>query len=181
MNLQSDDFELFRLRRQFAQDPVVLDMRWKELQREAHPDRFSAQGASAQRVAMQWSVPINEAYQRLRDPLRRAAYLCELAGTAVNAENNTAMPTAFLMQQMQWREELDESKDLSRLEALADQVGRVRREVLKACEQAIDQTKDYGQAVAQVRSLMFIERFASEVDARIDACHDASEAPVGGQ
>jgi DnaJ-class molecular chaperone len=78
MNLQSDDFELFQLRRQFAQDASVLDARWKDLQREAHPDRFAAQGAAAQRVAMQWSVRINEAYQRLRDPLKRAAYLCEL-------------------------------------------------------------------------------------------------------
>ena len=56
----------------------MLDARWKELQREAHPDRFAAHGAAAQRLAMQWSVRINEAYQRLKDPLKRAAYLCEL-------------------------------------------------------------------------------------------------------
>jgi molecular chaperone HscB len=46
---------------------------------------------------MQWSVRINEAYQRLKDPLRRAAYLCELRGAPINAENNTAMPRTFLM------------------------------------------------------------------------------------
>jgi molecular chaperone HscB len=72
--------------RRFAQDRAVLDARWKELQREAHPDRFAAQGAAAQRVAMQWSVRINEAYQRLKDPLRRAAYLCELHGAPIQAE-----------------------------------------------------------------------------------------------
>ena len=58
---------------------------------------------------MQWSVRINEAYQRLKDPLKRAAYLCELNAAPVNAENNTAMPTEFLMQQMDWREALDEA------------------------------------------------------------------------
>ena len=63
---------------------------------------------------MQWSVRINEAYQRLKDPLRRAAYLCELGGASIQAENNTAMPTAFLMQQMSWREALDEATDLVR-------------------------------------------------------------------
>ena len=78
----------------------MLDARWKDLQREAHPDRFAAQGPAAQRVAMQWSVRINEAYQRLRDPLKRAAYLCELHGAPIRAEDNTAMPAAFLMQQM---------------------------------------------------------------------------------
>ena len=93
--------------------PPALDARWKDLQREAHPDKFAAQGAAAQRVAMQWSVRINEAYQRLKDPLKRAAYLCELRGAPINAENNTAMPAAFLMQQMEWREALDEARGLS--------------------------------------------------------------------
>ena len=42
MNLQADDFELFGLTRQFAQDRTVLEERWKRLQREAHPDKFAA-------------------------------------------------------------------------------------------------------------------------------------------
>jgi len=122
MNLQSSDFELFGLVPQFAQDRATIDTRWKDLQREAHPDKFAAQGASAQRVAMQWSVRINEAYQRLKDPLKRAAYLCELHAAPVNAENNTAMPTAFLMQQMEWREALDEARSAADLDDLGAQV-----------------------------------------------------------
>ena len=118
MNLQSDDFELFGLPRQFAQDRAAVDERWKQLQREAHPDRFAAQGAAAQRVAMQWSVRINEAYQRLKDPLKRAAYLCELAGAPINAEKNTAMPREFLMEQMAWREELEEATGEAQLDRL---------------------------------------------------------------
>src|SRR6478672_12191892 len=101
MNLNDTDFELFGLPERFAQDRAALDARWKELQREAHPDRFAAQGAAAQRVAMQWSVRINEAYQRLRDPVKRAAYLCTLNGAPIDAEHNTAMPADFLMQQME--------------------------------------------------------------------------------
>ena len=73
MNLQSSDFELFGLPVQYAQDRAAIDTRWKELQREVHPDRFAAQGAAAQRIAMQLSVRITEAYQRLTDPLTRAA------------------------------------------------------------------------------------------------------------
>src|SRR5919112_4556640 len=104
LNLQSNDFELFGLPQAFAQDGQAIDARWKELQREAHPDKFAAQGQAAQRVAMQWSVRINEAYQRLKDPLKRAAYLCELRGSPINAQDNTAMPADFLMEQMEWRE-----------------------------------------------------------------------------
>ena len=168
MNLQSDDFELFGVPAQFAQDREQLDARWKDLQREAHPDKFSAQGAAAQRIAMQWSVRINEAYQRLKDPLRRAAYLCELHGVPVNAENNTAMPADFLMQQMEWRESLDEAASAADLDRINDQVMKARREALQKCGLLIDDAHDYAGAVEQVRTLMFIERFMHDVEARLD-------------
>ncbi len=168
MNLQSDDFELFGVKRQFAQDRTAIDARWKELQREAHPDKFAAAGAAAQRLAMQWSVRINEAYQRLKDPLKRAAYLCELHGAPVDAENNTAMPAEFLMQQMHWRESLDEAETLAGVEAIAAQVATVKRETLGKCGRLIDQERDFQAAVGQVRSLMFIERFGSDLDARME-------------
>jgi molecular chaperone HscB len=168
VNLQSNDFELFGLSLQFAQDRTAIDARWKDLQREAHPDKFAAQGAAAQRVAMQWSVRINEAYQRLKDPLKRAAYLCELHGAAVNAENNTAMPGAFLMQQMEWREALEDASKADDLDQISLQVSSTRRELLQKCEQLLDLQQDYPAAVQQVRALMFIERFARDVDARLD-------------
>ncbi len=168
MNLQSDDFELFGLVQQFAQDRAAIDSRWKELQREAHPDKFAAQGAAAQRVAMQWSVRINEAYQRLKDPLKRAAYLCELNGAPVNAENNTAMPSEFLMQQMEWREALDDASSVAEVEKLSDSVTRSRQILLLKCEHLLDSDRDFLGAVGQVRALMFLERFAHDVDMRLE-------------
>lgn len=168
MNLQSNDFELFRVPMQFAQDGELLSARWKELQREAHPDRFAAQGPAAQRIAMQWSVRINEAYQRLKDPLRRASYLCELNGSPINAERNTAMPTDFLMQQMQWREALDEAKTLKDFEEIADQSMASHRAQLLKLERSLDAGQDFSAAAQQVRALMFIERFSGEVESRID-------------
>lgn len=168
MNLQSNDFELFGVNQQFAQDRVALDARWKALQREAHPDKFAAQGDAAQRVAMQWSVRINEAYQRLKDPLKRAAYLCELAGAPINAHSNTAMPAAFLMQQMQWREELDEARDDNTLNALRENVDAAQRELITECAQHLDVEHDYPAAVQSVRALMFIEKFAHDLDLAFD-------------
>ena len=168
MNLQSNDFELFSLPMQFAQDRATVDARWKELQREAHPDKFAAQGAAAQRVAMQWSIRINEAYQRLKDPLKRAVYLCELNEAPINAENNTAMPGDFLMQQMEWRESLDEAKTVQKMNEIASLSSKYGHEMLLKIEQMIDGQKNYAAAAGLVRSLMFVERFSSEVDARID-------------
>jgi molecular chaperone HscB len=168
VNLQSNDFELFGLAEQFAQDAARIDARWKELQREAHPDRFAAQGQAAQRIAMQWSVRINEAYKRLKDPLRRAAYLCELRGAPVDAENNTAMPAEFLMEQMAWREELDEARSAEDLDRLDGELQRARRDTLQRIEQLLDQGNDARAAAQQVRALMFIERFGHDVQARFD-------------
>ncbi|MEI6599331.1 MAG: Fe-S protein assembly co-chaperone HscB [Comamonadaceae bacterium] len=168
MNLQSSDFELFDLAPCFAQDSGAIEARWKELQREVHPDKFSTEGAAAQRVAMQWSVRINEAYRRLKDPLKRAAYLCELRGEPVNAENNTAMARDFLMQQMQWREELEDATSIDELDRLAAQVASARLALLQQCAQLLDEKQDYKAAVQQVRALMFIERFASDVQSRLD-------------
>ena len=176
MNLQSNDFELFGVTVRFAQDRDKLDARWKDLQREAHPDKFAAQGAAAQRVAMQWSVRINEAYQRLKDPLKRAAYLCELHGAPVNAENNTAMPGSFLMQQMEWREALDDAPSgaagASALQSLLQEVVAAHAAALRAVESLIDATPgtspDFPAAAQHVRALMFIQRFQRDLDDRLD-------------
>ena len=166
MNLHSDDFELMGLPRQFALDRALLDERWKLLQKQAHPDRFSTEGAVAQRVAMQWSVRINEAYQRLKHPLQRAAYLCELFGVPVRAEDNTSMPGAFLMQQMEWREALDEANSEADIDDLALEVASMKRSMLQKCEQLLHSFDGAQAAVQTVRSLMFVERFLIDIERR---------------
>ena len=169
MKLSDDDFTLFDLPRRQALDVPQLDQRWKALQGQVHPDRFAAEGAAAQRLAMQWAVRVNEAYRRLKQPLSRAAYLCELHGTPVLAESNTAMPAAFLMQQMSWREALEDARTLEQVESLASDVAAHQRQLLDELAIVIDQQQDWPAAVARVRALMFIARFTADVDRRLDA------------
>ena len=166
MNLQSTDFELFAVPARFAQDRAQLDARWKELQREVHPDRFAAQGAAAQRVAMQWSARINEAYQRLKDPQRRAAYLCELNGAPIEAENNTAMPPEFLMQQMELRERLDDAHTAEALDEISAESRQLARDLLQKIEQQLDGQQDWPSAAQSVRALMFLDKLAADIDRR---------------
>ena len=123
---------------------------------------------AAQRVAMQWSVRINEAYQRLKDPQKRAAYLCELRGCPIDAENNTAMPADFLVEQMEWREELDEARSMADLDVLENELDRARRDTLQRIERMLDDEADARGAAQQVRALMFIERFGHDVEKRVD-------------
>lgn len=168
MNLQSNDFELFGVPEQFAQDRALLETRWKELQREAHPDKFAAQGAAAQRLAMQWSVRINEAYQRLKDPIQRAAYLCELRGASIDAQRNTAMPADFLMQQMEWREALDEADSEDDMDQISDQAASLLREMLLKVERQLDVEQLAPQAAQTVRAMMFIEKFQADIERRYE-------------
>ncbi|GAB3760800.1 co-chaperone HscB [Ramlibacter monticola] len=167
MDLSYSDFQLFGLPQRFEQDRAGIDARWKDLQREAHPDKFAGQGAAAQRLALQWSVRINEAYQRLKDPLRRAEYLCELRGAPIEKHSNTAMPGEFLLEQMDWREALEEADSEEELDALTDRVLKRRREMLGRIHELLDVENDPQGAAQQVRALMFVERFGGDIEARL--------------
>ncbi len=169
MKLSDDDFTLFGLPQHHALDRTALDARWRQLQSEVHPDRFASEGAAAQRVAMQWAVRVNEAYARLKDPLARAAYLCTLRGAPIAAESNTAMPAAFLMQQMQWREELDEATTAAEVETLAETVAAAEAQLLAQAGRQLDEAGDAAGAAADVRALMFVQRFRQDIERRLDA------------
>jgi molecular chaperone HscB len=170
MNLGDNDFVVFGLPERFALDRSDLDARRRQLQAQAHPDRFAAEGEAARRVAMQWSVRINEAYTRLRDPLARAAYLCALRGAPVDAERNTAMPAAFLMQQMQWREALDEAAgDAGALQAIDDEVREVEQATLRDVSALLDTDDKPAAAAEHVRALMFLGKFRRDLADRLEA------------
>jgi molecular chaperone HscB len=166
MNPALDDFQLFGLERRFALDRAELDERRRALQGEVHPDRFAAADAAARRAAMQSAVRVNEAYARLKDPLRRAAYLCHLAGVAIGAEDNTAMPVDFLERQMAWRETLDEASSADEVETLAWKLEGERRLAHERLARSLDDERDFARAAEEVRALMFVERFAADVDDR---------------
>ena len=169
MKLNDDDFTLFGLPQRFALDRAALDDCWRALQARVHPDRFVGEGAAAQRIAMQWAVRVNEAYQRLKNPLQRGAYLCELRGAPIQAENNTAMPTSFLMQQMAWREALDDAADAAAVERLDDEVAADENALLAELGRTLDELGDAPAAAQQVRALMFVARFRSDIARRVEA------------
>ncbi len=164
MHMQNH-FELFHLPAQFAVEPTVLDRAYHDVQNQVHPDKFSTASDAEKRVAMQWATRANEAYQTLKNPLKRAAYLCELHGIDLQIESNTAMPTGFLMQQMEWREALDEARgarDMAALEVLDGELRATRKAEVAQIAAALD-AGDYAAAALGVRQLMFVEKFGEEV------------------
>ncbi|WP_334186518.1 Fe-S protein assembly co-chaperone HscB [Noviherbaspirillum sp.] len=158
-------FELFHLPERFAIDLSALDKAYLEVQNQVHPDKFASSGDAEKRVAMQWATRANEAYQTLKNPFRRAAYLCELNGVDLQIESNTAMPAAFLMQQMEWREALDDAKaakDVGALEDLEKDLRAARTAEVDRIAAHLD-NKDFDRAGQAVRQLMFLEKFSEEI------------------
>ncbi len=167
----SDDyFRFFGLDQQFNIDLPALDQAYLAIQKEVHPDRHARGSDTEQRLAMQMATLANTAFQTLKSPIQRGLYLCQLHGVDARLETNTAMPATFLMKQMEWRENLeDQEDDLGALETLAEEVDQAKRDTLVEIRQAIDNAKNYERAAELLRGLLFIDKFALELDDAISA------------
>jgi molecular chaperone HscB len=160
-----DFFALFDLPRRQALDVDRLEGLYRDIQARVHPDKHAHLSDAEQRMAMQWATRVNEAYLTLKDPLRRARYLLELAGHDVRLETNTAMPVAFLMAQMGLREAVADAKEGGDIDALDALHRRLKKEI--RTEYATLQTTldagDHGRAGELVRQLMFQEKLLHEI------------------
>ena len=166
MDFNADHFSLFGLQRSYRLDPLALDKRYREIQSEVHPDRFTQAGDSERRLSMQWATRVNEAYQTLKKPLPRAQYLLSLAGHAVDGHSNTAMPPEFLMEQMEWREAVAEARmarDVDELEQLHHRVKQRMNDRYEQLACSLDD-EDYALAADRVRRLMFLDKLLFEID-----------------
>ncbi len=171
-NLSASDnyFRFFGLEQRFNLDLATLDQAYLAIQKEVHPDRHARGSDTEQRLAMQMATLANTAHQTLKNPIQRGLYLCKLHGVDANLETNTAMPAAFLMKQMDWRESLEErEEDLAALEALAEEVDESKRDTLAEISQAVDGAKNYNRAAELLRGLLFIDKFSLELDDAISA------------
>lgn len=159
-----DHFSLFGLPARFDLDARALESAWRAVAAQVHPDRYATASPAERRVAMQWAARANEAYRQLRDPLLRARYLCEQAGVDLQTESNTSMDGAFLMQQMTWREMLDDARgDAAALAALQAELEQARASMHATLARLLDQERDYAAAGAKVREWMFVEKLAQEL------------------
>jgi molecular chaperone HscB len=159
-----DHFSLFGLPARFDLDAQALESSWRAVAAQVHPDRFATASPAERRVAMQWAARANEAYRVLRDPLLRARYLCEQAGVDLQTESNTSMDTAFLMQQMTWREMLDDARDdAAALAALQSELEEARVAMRATLTRLLDTERDHATAGLKVREWMFVEKLAEEL------------------
>jgi molecular chaperone HscB len=168
MKLDDDDFALFGLPRRFEIDAATLSAQWRRLQSSVHPDRFASEGAAAQRLAMQWAVRVNEAHRRLKDPLARATYLCELAGHSVEGQDKAPVPHDILMRQMHWHEALAEAPSADAVKALDAEVAARLKAVHETVRSDLDDRQDFGAALPKLREWMFLARLRAEIERRLE-------------
>jgi len=157
-------FDLFGLPPGYSIDGEALQRSYREIQSRVHPDRFAHAGDAERRASLQWTTRVNEAFQILKNPVKRAKHLLELHGVDVAFETDTAMPPDFLVQQMELRETLEEAKDAAALDALRGDLKSQRQSLEDAIGEAIDARKDYAGAAGLVRKLQFLDKLDSEID-----------------
>lgn len=164
-------FELFDLKPIFNIELEILESNYRKIQSEAHPDRFVTAPAAEKLKSMQLATLANEAYLTLKNPANRAKYLLELQGITAISETNTAMPAEFLMQQMEWRETLEDAttaKNIESLENLLSEIQIEAKSLQSSLVKLLDEEKDYTTATDATRKLIFIEKVCADIHKAIE-------------
>jgi molecular chaperone HscB len=168
---QNDYFQLFTLPEQFKIDTKLLEANFRKIQSSSHPDRFVTASAAEKLASMQLATLSNEAYGTLKNTARRAKYLLEKHGIDAVADTNTALPMDFLMQQMEWREQLEDAKNAKDISALDKLYSELRAEagtLESDLADLFDHEKDYAAATEVTRKLIFIDKVCSDIQQAIE-------------
>ncbi|WP_137939040.1 Fe-S protein assembly co-chaperone HscB [Chitinivorax sp. B] len=172
IDFRQNHFELFGLPVRFELDLSALEQAYRRVQSEVHPDRYAHLSDAEKRRSLQWATQTNEAYQTLRKPLSRARYLLHLAGVDTQEETNTAMPSEFLMAQMEWREAIMEAKfsqNVAELEQLSRRLRHEVNDLHHTLHTLLDEEGRTDLAATTVRKLRFMEKLDEEIGNAIDA------------
>ena len=167
-DLSSNFFTLFGLPVSFDIELDALVTRYRELQRAIHPDKFANASEAESRLSVQLAARINEGLQTLKDPLARGRYLLELKGVALN-DSDTALDGAFLMEQMELREHLDEVRESTdpqaKLQGLMRDIAARKQELTAQMAAALekDDPDSLQDARDKMRKLQFFRRLEEEV------------------
>ncbi|MCC4265332.1 co-chaperone HscB [Oceanimonas baumannii] len=165
-------FELFGLPAQFRLDGEALAQAYRQLQTRFHPDKFASRPERERLQAVQQAARINDAFSTLKNPLGRAEYLLSLQGVDIRGEQQTLKDPMFLMQQMEWREQLEDipaagdvfaaimAFDRELKQASDDYYGELERQL---------NTGDWEPAADTVRKLKFMAKLHAELERVEDA------------
>ncbi|HCH32158.1 MAG TPA: Fe-S protein assembly co-chaperone HscB [Oceanospirillaceae bacterium] len=168
MDISQDYFTCYGLPRTFELDLGVLRHSHRALQQEYHPDRFVSFGDAQQRLAVQTTAYLNQAFATLSAPLQRGIYLLQLLGMDPMAPTNTQMPMDFLLQQIELREGMEELARASDPEAAIETLAldlQAQATQLEVDFSHFYTANNYPNAETAVRKLQFIVKLQQQLDA----------------
>lgn len=171
----SNFFELLQIPQLFRLDLAELDRHYLELQRRVHPDKSAHLSDAERRLSLQWATLTNEAYQTLKRPLDRARYLLKVNGIDTQEEENTAMPTEFLLEQIEWREQLEGAATLGDAGVMDRLVARLKTEttsLFDALGTLLDDERRHPAAAVIVRQLAFLEKLGRDLNDALAVLED---------
>ena len=145
-------FDTFNLPVLFNIDIDMLNHQYRTLQKTIHPDRFVNATDAEKKQSLQKSTQINDAYQVLKDPIKRASHIISLH--QVLKENT--LPPDFLMQQMEWEEEFETINDLEQVQLFSDKIDGEKKMLMDLLAMDLDEKKDWESATNIIGKLKFI-------------------------
>jgi molecular chaperone HscB len=166
---------MFGLNQTFKIDLSALESQYRKIQSDSHPDRFVTASSAEKLKSMQVATLANEAYQTLKKPASRAKYLLKLNNIDATQETNTAMPADFLMQQMEWREALEDfkaSKDIDGLDSLTNEMQQTAKSLNAELTTLFDEKHDLATATDTTRKLIFIDKVCEDINKAITQIED---------
>ena len=164
-------FELFALDNTYKIDINNLETNFRAIQSASHPDRFATATSSEKLQSMQTATLANEAYLTLKNPANRVKYCLQLHNIDAVKETNTSMPADFLMQQMDWREAIEDAKQAKNIDALENLLAQMQLESNSLQENLIDlmdNKEDYVAATNDARKLIFIDKVIADIHKLIE-------------
>ncbi|NRD74618.1 co-chaperone HscB [Shewanella sp. VB17] len=171
-------FELFSLTPTYHIDTVLLAERYRELQKTVHPDKFANASEQDKRIAVQRAAHVNDGFTTLKDPLLRAEYMLSLHGIEMRHESTTIKDTQFLMQQIEWREALEDIADSTDVDVCISQLNESFSTYAKHIETELSDLlsslsdDDLCKATDLVRKLKFMVKLRTELERIEDALFD---------
>ncbi len=162
-----DPFELFDLPRQHNVARELVESRYRELSKAAHPDNVVSESVGERRRAVEQASKINAAYRALRDPVLRAEALVRLAGVDLDSSDplhGAPHPTqAFLHEMIDLRERLEDGGPAG-LPALQAEIEARAERALDAAVAALG-AGDVRAAAEHLVARRYFQRFLEETEA----------------
>ncbi len=168
-------FELFGLNTTFDIDLKSLESNYRKIQSESHPDRFVTASNAEKMASMQTATLANEAYLTLKSPGLRGAYLLGLHGIVAIDEKNNQMPTDFLMQQIEWREEIEDAemaRNISALENLLNDIGTIAKSLQNTLSTQF-KNNALAEATDSTRKLIFMDKVRADIVKSMEKLDDS--------